>query len=105
MLTLLSQYGAGVAPVTPGYGSYHVLPQMGPLKYIKTVVPTVKGEIKLQLDNQTDYFPLDWILPHTLKLWSEFLSHAVKRYAKLKLRVKLLGSAVRFKMKSQGYII
>ena len=58
MLTLLSQYGAGVAPVTPGYGSYHVLPQMGPLKYIKTVVPTVKGEIKLQLDNQTDYFSI-----------------------------------------------
>lgn len=63
MLTLLSQYGAGVAPITPGYGSYHVLPQMGPLKYIQTVVPSVKGDITLDLQNQPDAFTMKLISP------------------------------------------
>ncbi|MGB2351427.1 MAG: family 78 glycoside hydrolase catalytic domain [Akkermansiaceae bacterium] len=58
-LTLLSQYGAGVAPITPGYGSYHVLPQMGPLKRINTVVPSVKGDIGLELNNEADRFSLN----------------------------------------------
>jgi hypothetical protein len=62
-LTLLSQYGAGVAPVTPGYGTYHVLPQMGPLKRIKTIVPSVKGEIALELRNEPAEFALDLVSP------------------------------------------
>ena len=57
-LTLLSQYGAGVAPVTPGYGTYHVLPQMGQLEYIKTTVPSVKGDINVELQNEADLFSL-----------------------------------------------
>ena len=57
-LTLLSQYGAGVAPVTPGYETYYVLPQMGALKHIKTTVPSVKGNIDLELGNEADAFSL-----------------------------------------------
>lgn len=57
-LTLLSQYGAGVAPVTPGYATYHVLPQMGPLKTIKTTVPSVKGNIDVELRKEADAFSL-----------------------------------------------
>ena len=57
-LTLLSQYGAGVAPVTPGYATYHVLPQMGPLKHIKTTVPSVKGDIAVALLNEADAFSM-----------------------------------------------
>ena len=66
-LTLLSQYGAGVAPVTPGYGTYHVLPQMGPLKYIKTTVPSVKGDIPLVLHNQADSFTISLVSPKGTK--------------------------------------
>ena len=62
-LTLLSQYGAGVAPEKPGYESYHVLPQMGPLKHIKTTVPSVKGDIHLELHNQPDSFSMDLTSP------------------------------------------
>ena len=63
MLTLLSQYAAGVAPVKPGYEHYHVRPQMGPLKHIKTVVPSVKGEIALELHNKAEAFSLDLVSP------------------------------------------
>ncbi|NIY18059.1 MAG: glycoside hydrolase, partial [Nitrospinaceae bacterium] len=46
-LSLLCKYGAGIAPVTPGYETYRVMPQMGPLKHIKTTVPSVKGDIEV----------------------------------------------------------
>lgn len=62
-LTLLSQYGAGVAPITPGYGTYHVLPQMAPLKHIKTTVPSVKGDIHLELHNKAASFTMDLVSP------------------------------------------
>ena len=57
-LTLLAQYGAGVAPVTPGYGMYHVLPQMGHLKQMKLRVPSVKGPIDVELQNEAGVFTL-----------------------------------------------
>lgn len=63
MLSLLSQYATGIAPTTPGYETYHVLPQMGPLKFIKTVVPSVKGDIPLELNNETDAFSIKLVSP------------------------------------------
>ncbi len=62
-LTLLSQYGAGVAPVTPGYGTYHVLPQMGPLKHIRTTIPSVKGDIGLELLDEPGAFTMHLVSP------------------------------------------
>jgi alpha-L-rhamnosidase len=62
-LTLLSQYGAGVAPTTPGYKTYQVLPQMGPLKYIKTTVPSVKGNIDVELRNEADACSINLVSP------------------------------------------
>lgn len=60
-LTLLSQYGAGVAPVEPGYKTYQIAPQLGSLQYIKTTVPSVAGDIKIALrqDSQTLSMNLD----------------------------------------------
>ena len=44
-LTLLSQFGAGIAPESVGFATYHVLPQLGPLTSVSAVVPSVKGLI------------------------------------------------------------
>lgn len=57
-LTLLSQYAAGVAPIKPGFEWYAVLPQMGPLKYIKTTMPSVKGDIDLELSREAQAFSM-----------------------------------------------
>jgi alpha-L-rhamnosidase len=57
-LTLLSQYGAGVAPEKPGYETYHVMPQLGPLKRIKTTVPSVKGDIQVEIADQGSRFSM-----------------------------------------------
>ena len=61
-LTVLSQYGAGVAPTKPGFKEFAVLPQMGSLKQIETVVPTQYGDIKLKLKNEKA-FHMDLTVP------------------------------------------
>lgn len=48
-LTLLSEYGAGIAPTRPGFEEFSVMPQMGPLKRIQADVPTPYGTIRLKL--------------------------------------------------------
>lgn len=45
----LSGHVAGVWPEKPGYETYHVIPQMGDLKEVSAVVPSVKGEIKVEI--------------------------------------------------------
>ena len=62
-LTMLSQYAAGVAPEKIGYEIYHVLPQMGPLKSIKTTVPSVKGDIRIELQRTDTSFGLKLVSP------------------------------------------
>ncbi len=62
-LTLLSQYVTGVAPETPGYQTYHVLPQMGTLSSAAVVVPSVKGNIHVSLSKQTGQFDLSLVSP------------------------------------------
>lgn len=62
-LTMLSQHAAGVAPVEPGYGKFQVMPRMGPLARIETVVPTVKGNIDLQLQNAPARFAMKLKVP------------------------------------------
>ncbi|GAA4319974.1 alpha-L-rhamnosidase C-terminal domain-containing protein [Compostibacter hankyongensis] len=48
-LTLMSQYVAGIAPETPGYRTFHIIPQPGDLHRIHCIVPTVKGTVALDL--------------------------------------------------------
>ncbi|MEO1053479.1 MAG: alpha-L-rhamnosidase C-terminal domain-containing protein [Bacteroidota bacterium] len=54
-LTLLSQYAAGIAPTAPGYTRFNVRPQMGHLKHIKATVPSIKGDIKIEIDRREGY--------------------------------------------------
>lgn len=48
-LTMMHQYIAGVQPTSPGFKTYAVAPQMGPLKELHTRVPTTFGPIDLEL--------------------------------------------------------
>ena len=57
-LTLLSRYVLGVAPLEPGYELYQVMPQMGHLRSIHAVVPSVKGTIAVQLERSDSSFVL-----------------------------------------------
>lgn len=54
-LTLLSRYAAGVAPETPGWATFHVLPQGGDLTTIDAVVPTAKGDVDVAIRRGPPY--------------------------------------------------
>ena len=45
----LSGHVAGVWPDEPGYEKYHVIPQLGDLNEISVSVPSVKGDIKVEI--------------------------------------------------------
>ena len=54
---LLSQSIAGVSPEEPGWSIYHVFPKEAFLTSIKVVVPSVKGDIKIDIKKTaTEYF-------------------------------------------------
>jgi alpha-L-rhamnosidase len=53
-LTLLSQYYAGIMPLTPGYGTYQVCPHLIGPDRITATVPTVKGSIKVNINYSND---------------------------------------------------
>lgn len=57
-LTMMSQYVVGVGPDKVAYEAYHVLPQMGSLASIASVVPTVKGNIRVSLKRDAASFGL-----------------------------------------------
>jgi alpha-L-rhamnosidase len=61
--TILSQYIAGVAPTAPGWGSYHVLPQMANLTAVSQTVATVKGVITVGDSLTVDRFAMRLVSP------------------------------------------
>jgi alpha-L-rhamnosidase len=62
-LTLLGQYGAGVAPETAGFGTFHVFPQVGNLTSINTVVPSIKGNITVGIASGSSEFDINLTSP------------------------------------------
>ncbi len=54
-LLTMSQYMAGIAPSEPGYATYTVKPELGNLKSIDCVVPTVKGLITVNISDGDTY--------------------------------------------------
>jgi len=48
-LTLLHQYVAGIAPEQPGFETFRIVPQLGPLNEIHCITPTVKGNVSVDI--------------------------------------------------------
>lgn len=64
---ILSQNIAGVAPETPGWGTYHVLPREAFLSEIKVVVPTVKGNVAAAMKKTASVYSLSVDAPANTK--------------------------------------
>lgn len=65
-LTLMSKYIAGVSPLEAGYEKALVRPQTAGLDKIDAIVPTVKGDIVLHMD-ETDGLKMHVELPQKMK--------------------------------------
>lgn len=55
---ILSQCIAGVSPVEPGWSTYHVLPKEAFLTEIRAVVPSIKGNITVDVKKTADSYTL-----------------------------------------------
>jgi alpha-L-rhamnosidase len=61
--TILSKFIAGIAPDSPGWAAYHVLPQEAFLTSLETKVPTVKGEVALSIRKTASTYSLSLVSP------------------------------------------
>lgn len=58
-LTLLGQYGAGVAPLEPGFSKYSILPQMGNFTQLQATIPSIKGDINVTINRKDTHFTME----------------------------------------------
>ncbi|WP_350285801.1 alpha-L-rhamnosidase C-terminal domain-containing protein [uncultured Croceitalea sp.] len=64
-LTLLYQYAAGIAPTAAGWETFEIRPQPGYLKHISAVVSTVKGRVRVEVNNEKTFELKATIPPNT----------------------------------------
>jgi hypothetical protein len=64
---VLSQTIAGVSPEAPGWSTYHVLPKEAFLTSLKVVVPSIKGNITVDLKKTASEYSLGLISPPNTK--------------------------------------
>ena len=62
-LTILSQYIAGIAPIKPKFEHFSVEPNLASLNYVKSVVPTVYGNIELHAEKGSDALTIELTVP------------------------------------------
>jgi hypothetical protein len=63
-LTMMHQYIAGVEPIEPGFKRFSIKPQLGPLQWVKTSVPTPFGDIKVDINRSgTDTMKVQLTVP------------------------------------------
>lgn len=60
---ILSQIIAGVSPEEPGWSRYHILPKEAFLTSIKAVVPSIKGNITLDLKKTASDYSIGLVSP------------------------------------------
>jgi hypothetical protein len=61
---ILSKIIAGVSPLEPGWKSYQVMPKEAFLKSIKVVVPTIKGNVNVDLKKSASEYALNLTSPN-----------------------------------------
>jgi len=67
-LTMMQQYIAGIAPTEPGFKRFSVKPQLGPLKFAQTTVPTLHGNIDFSITrNAANGFTVKLAVPEGTK--------------------------------------
>ena len=57
----------GVEPVTPGFGVIRVKPQVASLDWAKAVIPTIRGEVKMEIENRSGKYVLRLVVPSNMK--------------------------------------
>ncbi|MDE5596607.1 MAG: hypothetical protein K2J04_02110, partial [Lachnospiraceae bacterium] len=65
-LITMSKYIAGIKPLDTAYKTFEIKPHMGDLHFIKCIVPSVKGDIVLEIRKTEGHINMNVIIPvHT----------------------------------------
>lgn len=97
-LTLLMQYVAGVSPTSPAFATYQIKPQMGSLKQANVTVPTVKGNIQLELQKAPGQFSLNLVSPAGTMATVGIPIASGETYSEVRLNAKVIwqkGQAIK----------
>ncbi len=62
-LTMLNKYVAGIYPTTPGYETYRVQPNLTSLNSVKVTVPSIKGNIDLNINRDNNQITMGLTSP------------------------------------------
>ena len=62
-LTLMSQCIVGIVPTSPGYRTFRIDPQLGPLEEASATVDSVSGEIQVSLKRRPAGIEVDVVVP------------------------------------------
>lgn len=57
----------GVEPIAPGFDIISVKPQLGSLKWARSVIPTIKGEIRMEVENTKGRYTVRLTIPANMK--------------------------------------
>lgn len=66
-LTILSQYVAGISPLTPGYERFKVAPNLCGIERIEMTVPTVRGEIEYKAQDKDGELSIEINFPSDME--------------------------------------
>jgi hypothetical protein len=84
----------GVEPLTPGFEKVRIKPQVASLTHAKAIVPTIKGNISLDIDNKKGEYCLHLTIPANME--SEvFLPLLAKKYEVIHNGNKLKSTLVK----------
>ncbi len=62
-LTILSQKVCGIEPLSPGYRSFRVAPDLAGFEWVRTIVPTVRGEINYEARSGSNNLEFSFNVP------------------------------------------
>jgi hypothetical protein len=53
----------GVEPLTPGFGTIRIKPQVASLEWVKAIIPTIRGAVQMSVENKGGKYILNVTIP------------------------------------------
>jgi len=57
----------GVEPIMPGFDKVRIKPQIASLSQVKAIIPTIKGEIRMEIENKKGEYRLQLTIPANME--------------------------------------
>lgn len=98
--TLLSEFVAGIAPITPGFATYKVMPQLGRLTSVQANMLSVKGMIDVAINKTKSTFELNLMSPtNTIAVIG--IPKGYTKFSEIKVNGKVVWEKGKFKTETK----